>query len=151
MIFAGNIPLYNGVDIIAFDGLPELFPKPASTPYPFTWAKIQETERRLNYYDWFTTILTHENRMIATVSDLMSGFLYSFEAAVQVFKREAKKSDEWLSTQTACTLTMRGLRSLRNVAAHIHLLPVGRVAGLYATSRFTGGVATPTRPGWLFP
>ncbi|MBW7933428.1 MAG: hypothetical protein H3C62_07410 [Gemmatimonadaceae bacterium] len=106
---------------------------------------MDEVERRLDHFDWLVHVYRQPTGCTTLVADLATAFLLSLESALQVLNTEAFHGgfDRWILDQPQNDLTLRGLRSMRHLEAHVRngglTLPVQR----FGSSRFAGG----TDPG----
>jgi hypothetical protein len=90
------------------------------------WGKLQECERRLAMYQWAEALNDpRDPKYRVLLDDSVSAFLMTFEATLQFLKNQfasaGKKQqfEPWLKSQSANSLAVRGLRSLRHLEAHV--------------------------------
>ena len=122
------------------------------------WDKLKECERRLALYRWAEQInypgRTPHNlplpRHRVFLDDCVSAFLMTYEAALQFTGDQLQKRkiiphrglNQWLRSLPEYDLQMKGLRTLRHLAAHKEIKPVSR------TAIITLEKDEEIRPGW---
>lgn len=118
MMISGAV--YDSVPLPQFDVLArQLVHRPATTSVTKAWGKLDQLERRLDAFDWACMVVRDPRRCDTFVSDLAFAFILGFESTWQVLSREAGKREAWLDDQAAYDMPCRGLRTLRNLEAHI--------------------------------
>lgn len=72
-------------------------------------------------FDWATFVVTDSHRNKVLLRDCATAYLFSLEATLQVLLREKAfpNFDGWLRTNASYDVTIRGLRTLRHLQAHI--------------------------------
>jgi hypothetical protein len=118
------------------------------------WPKLQEAERRWIYFEWFTHGVAKEGTGYTTLlDDTASAYLMTFEAVLQMVGNQIGKSGDrltaWLKTlpPDVYDLTCRGLRTLRNIEAHVRPGNLERVGNQLGASLFASG----SDPGLTLP
>jgi hypothetical protein len=140
MHLPSSVGRYDEVPLPEFDNLEPRYIRPDASRIVKAWIKAAEVERRLDHFEWLAHVARRQNGIQTFVLDLASAYLLSFESALQVLQTEKFPSgfEKWLASLAANGLTLRGLRTLRHLEAHIRVgsLTQRRVGG---HSRFTGG------------
>ncbi|MEZ4424824.1 MAG: hypothetical protein R3E98_15540 [Gemmatimonadota bacterium] len=153
MSLPSNVPRYDSVDLIDFDHLEARFVVSATPPVAAAaWTKLAETERRLDHFDWALHVVREPRRLERFIRDLATAFLMSFEATLQILTTERLHGglDRWIEGRAEYDVVCRGLRTLRNLEAHVQ--PVELTASsLTDSSRFVAGIESGRRTFWLFP
>lgn len=139
MNLPSNVPTYDSVPLVAFDHLDRRYIRHRQNRTLRAWPKAEETERRIDHFEWLAHVARTANGVQTFVLDLSTGFLLSFESTLQVLQDEKfpKGFDDWLGNQGSNDLIFRGLRTMRQLEAHIRAgtLTQRREGG---HSRFTG-------------
>lgn len=141
MNLPSSVGVYNSVPLPAFDFLERRYVRPGHHCTLAAWSKVRETERRLDVFEWLIHVAREPKGIESFVCDLSTAYLLSFESALQLLKDERypKKGqfDKWLRGRAENDVLFRGLRTLRQLEAHIRagVLTQRRVGG---HSRFTG-------------
>jgi hypothetical protein len=141
--------------LIDFDVQPLVLmtrPSPASFA---AWGAAEEAERRYLMYQWLA-VYVPEPRNWRMFSEFASGFLLSFEVALQHFKKEFQAKARgtpdrffpWIQSLsdpddhppdfTLFNVEFRGLRVLRHVVAHHELISLRHSLGDDEVSEFHG-------------
>jgi len=90
------------------------------------WGKLRECERRLEMYRWIEGLdqpPRAEHRIL--LDDMVGAFLLSFEAVLQFLRTQYRLAGAqpdfyvWLVQQPSYDVTMKGLRTIRHLEAHI--------------------------------
>lgn len=149
MNLPSNVPRYNSVPLVAFDFLERRYLLPDSTRRG--WPKVAEVERRLDAFEWLVHVARDPQGIGSFVRDFAMAFLLSFESALQVlqadlFDDKSPVFEQWLRAQNDYDLVFRGLRTLRNIDAHIAPGSMSN-QGEGGHSRFVGGEGGSTL-GW---
>jgi len=111
------------------------FPPPTANPKLRAWAKIAESERRLEVIRWVQA-LDDPGKMPYRwfVDDSIGAFLLTLEAALQFTKEQRRSSgavdsfESWLTSQPQYDVLLKGLRTLRHLEAHIQDVPIHTLA-----------------------
>jgi len=120
----------------------EIAVKPASSKLR-AWSKLEECERRLKMYEWTELLVdplsTQKGHRIL-LDDTMVAFILSFETTIQVLKDQYKVSNNpkfrsWLENQSAYDVQVRGMRTLRNLEAHVEHKGISKHVGVVAHVR----------------
>lgn len=141
MHLPSNVGVYNSVPLPAFDFLERRYIRPDHHCTLAAWSKARETERRLDAFEWLAHVAREPRGIESFVCDLSTAYLLSFESALQLLKDERfpKKGefDKWLRPRPENDILFRGLRTLRQLEAHIRAgaMTQRQVGG---HSRFTG-------------
>lgn len=147
-----SIARYDSVDLLDLDELPYVCVRRPVDATLRAWDKAEEAERRWAMFDWATFVITSPTRNVRLMQDLSSAYLMSFEATIQILKDEGRcdGSEDWLKAREAYNLTVRGLRCLRNLDAHIRTGRLVNRSDRQTASRFAnvmiGGTIT-----WQWP
>jgi hypothetical protein len=143
------------VQLIDFDALPPTHAiAPSPTRLPRTWSKCAETERRLDFIDWLLHVVREPARLKGLRNDAVSGFLLTFESTFQILGHETSPVgglDGWLGSKSVYDVLCRGLRTLRNLEAHIHSGALAAPSPHTAYSRFAGGTDGGNIVAWRLP
>jgi len=149
-----NVPRYGGVDLIDIDVLDPLIVRRPASARLRAWAKLQETERRWIMFEWLAHSVRVSNRCRLLFDDFASAFLLSLEATLQVLKAQHTSPppfEAWLKSQLPYDLTLRGLRTHRNLEAHVRPGVLGYDYGRTTTSLFFGAADSGKTTAWLLP
>lgn len=121
MNLPSNVPRYDSVPLVAFDFLEPRYVLPDATRNLRSWSKVAEVERRLDAFEWLVHVARSPKGVESFVWDLASAYLLSFESAIQVLREETFSAsiETWLKTLSANDLTVRGIRTLRHLEAHV--------------------------------
>jgi len=148
------VPRFGDVDLIDIDVLdPQVIRKPKDARLR-AWTKLLETERRWVMFEWLAHSVRVTNRCRLLFDDFASAYLLSFEATVQLLKSEYAPGgsfEKWLGREAAYDLTVRGLRTLRHLEAHVRPGSLNHDYQRSATSLFFGGSDAGKTVAWLFP
>jgi hypothetical protein len=153
MALASHIPRYNAVELIDFDALePEIVRRPPGARLR-AWAKLEEAERRVDAFDWVTHVVREPRRLTRFIGDFVSAYLLTFEATLQIAQEQAvpERFQGWLDCQPDYDVLCRGLRTLRNLEAHIRAGALTAARQRSAHSRFAGGTDPAQTVAWLLP
>jgi hypothetical protein len=135
---------------------------PPVSPRGTGWDKLKECERRLTLYRWAehlnappepTSYLPLPPHQVF-LDDCLSAFLLTFEAALQFVARLFRRLsvspsfNQWLKGLPEHDLYVRGLRTLRHIAAHVEIKPAER--GGYVLLGKIGEPSTASHK-WLLP
>jgi hypothetical protein len=153
MPMPSSVPVYNAVQLVQFDVLDRQFVSRPARASSAAWVKLEELERRLDAFDWASMVVREQRRCDTFINDLAFAFVLGFEATLQVLRREkgAKGFDAWLSSLPEYDMPCRGIRTLRNLEAHIQSgqLIAGQGSGVY--TRFSNTMTPQPGVVWLFP
>ena len=124
----------------AFDGLKyEIATRPPQAK-ALAWDKLEELERRLLFYQWAESLndpAQPQHRVL--LNDAESAFLLTLEAVIQHLKDQwptgSSSFEAWIRSELQNDLTLRGLRTLRHLEAHVESRP--------AESTIVASVGTP--------
>lgn len=153
-MLASHVPRYGSVDLIDFDALESRLVCRPQSATSRAWATLEEAERRLDYFDWLVHVVREPARMRRFAGDLITAYLLTFEATLQIVKHESFPTtgfDRWLSQQSSYDIVCRGLRTLRNLEAHIRSAGATHSSQLQEYSRFAGGIDGGCTVPWLLP
>lgn len=146
------IPRCDTVELIDLDNLEYMVARRPANATLRAWSKLEETERRWTMFDWGCFVLLRPNRCTRLLADFASAYLLSFEATLQILKDEKFPTGSfeiWLNSQPAYGMECRGLRTLRQLEAHIR-------AGAISPSRVTAysrfaGTSSGGSAAWYWP
>ena len=134
--------------------MPPQFTSRPSNATLLAWDKLSETERRLDAFDWAAMVVQHPRRCTLLINDLAFAFILSFETTLQVLGHEfqlAVPFERWLSSRREYDVRCRGIRTLRNLEAHIRAGQIVAGVGRGAYSRFYGGHYQAHGVAWRLP
>ena len=124
--YPGDIPLRGSIGFIMFDDLKEYIVTIPQGAVLRAWPKLRELERRWLYFEWFTHgVAKKPEGFRSLLDDAASAYLMTFEAVIQMmgdqFGQAASQLTAWLEAlpPDVYDLTCRGLRTLRNIEAHV--------------------------------
>ena len=152
MMLPSNIPIYSYAPIVDFDDLEPILVHPPRGGLR-GWAKLQELERRLDFFDWALFVVREPNRLTRFLNDCTSAFIMTFEAAIQLLKHESgsrPRFDTWFGAHTSGNYIIRGLRTHRHLEAHIRASGISPNPSKEAHSRFAGGIDAGDTTSWHF-
>ena len=156
-ILPGYIPTEGNLPLIVIDVLdPQIVRRPEMASL-LAWDKLQESERRWIYYEWFARgVGKKRTGFRSLIDDAVSAYLLSFESTLQVLSEElfegrGKRLDSWLETQPDYDLTCRGIRTLRNTVAHVRPAPTNIQHEMKAHSIFASGGDSGVIVPWVLP
>jgi hypothetical protein len=121
MQLPSNVGRYDEVPLPDFDRLEPRYIISDPSRRLRAWSKASEVERRLDHFEWLSHVARRPSGVQTFVADLATAFLLSFESALQVLQQERfpRRLETWLKTVPANDLTVRGLRTMRHLEAHI--------------------------------
>lgn len=122
MNLPSNVARYDSVPLPMFDLLEARYIRPDASRTLRAWAKAEEVERRLDAFEWLCHVARRPMGIESFVLDFSTAFLMSLESALQVLGEEKAtqfKLEDWLKSQPANDMTLRGLRTLRHLEAHV--------------------------------
>ena len=102
---------------------------------------------------WIVHSVREPGRLTRFINDFATAYLLSFAATLQILLEEVVDGahEEWLREHESYDTRCRGLRTLRNLEAHIH---AGRMTAAWrrsGNSRFRGGVDSGRMVAWQLP
>lgn len=116
------------------------------------WNKLRECERRLEMYKWVekhNDPANPQHRVL--LYDTLIAYLLTFEATLQFLKNHLElkyknssskfKFSQWLDKQRQYDLTVRGLRTMRHLEAHVDIMPKPRETTVTFSNSLSGGTS----------
>jgi hypothetical protein len=139
--------------LVDFDHLEPMYAlRPAGASLR-AWDKLEELERRLHAFDWASMVVRNPRQCTTFIGDLAFAFLLGFEATLQVLNNERgrAKFDAWLQTLSSYNLPCRGIRTMRNLDAHVRAGHIQAGIGQGVYTHFTTPGTSQTAVAWRFP
>ncbi len=150
----GNVPHFSTF-LVDFDHLDPIYVRrPHGAQLQSSWDKLDELERRIHAFDWASMVIRDSRQCTTFIGDLATAFILGLEATFQVLSRERDQPhfEAWLATLPAYSLQCRGLRTLRNLEAHIKAGALrASAANGHVYTRFTNSSVTQPAVGWRLP
>jgi hypothetical protein len=126
---------------------------------PIGWGKLKECERRLALYSWVESRndpSKAQHRVF--LDDCIGALLLSYESTLQYVKEAFDSSvaqggfEGWLSDQPEYDIAVRGLRTLRNIEAHVRSVPTqSSIVAVIGGSLRDGRSAVAVSRTWRLP
>ncbi len=155
--YPGDIPLRGSIGFIMFDDLKEYIVTIPQGAVLRAWPKLRELERRWLYFEWFTHgVAKKPEGFRSLLDDAASAYLMTFEAVIQMMGDQIGETGHqltaWLEAlpSDAYDLTCRGLRTLRNIEAHVRPGNLERVGNQLGASVFASGADPGHTLPWCF-
>jgi hypothetical protein len=133
MTLPGNVPNFSTY-MVDFDHLESFYVAAPPPPRRRAWDKLVELERKLHAFDWATMVVRNPQQCTTLIADLAFAFVLGFEATLQVLRQEDRsRSEKWLTTLPQYDMPCRGIRTVRNLEAHVRSgqLHAGSGTGVY--------------------
>lgn len=151
--FPPSIPRFDSVPLVAFDYIePQLAVRESSWKLT-SWVKVEEVERRLTQFQWLIHVVRQPAGCTSFIGDMASAYLLSVESALQHLREEAdpRGSDAWLVQQPAYDMSLRTLRTLRQLEAHVESRGIAAQHTRTVTTRFASGTDSGQTIAWFWP
>jgi len=126
---------------------------------PIGWSKLKECERRLALYSWVESrndASKAQHRVF--LDDCLSALLLSYEATLQHVKEAFGNSlaqrdfRSWLLSRPEYDTLVKGLRTLRNIEAHVRCVPIqSSIVAVLGGSLPNGRSAAEVSRTWRLP
>ena len=151
MTLPGNVPHFSTY-LVDFDHLQPIYVFPPPEPRLRAWDKLVELERRLHAFDWASMVVREPRQCTTFIADLAFAFVLGFEATLQVLRQEERsRSEKWLQSLPEYDMTCRGIRTMRNLDAHIRSGRLERGSGTGVYTRFMNSMVAEPAVAWRLP
>lgn len=151
MTLPGNVPHFSTY-LVDFDDLAPIYVFPPAGCHLRAWGKLVELERKLHAFDWASMVVRQPRQCTTLIADLAFAFALGFEATLQILRQEDRsKSEKWLQALPEYDMPCRGMRTMRNLEAHIRSGQLNQGIGTGVYTRFMNTMVSQPAVAWRFP